>query len=134
MKFFKLNKTTPWKEYKICWGFASQRLELSYWRIPANIRLDEDVLKTSFVFVFRRRLRSVLIKTNTFALVIRLQYILRRLAKMSSRHPQDVFNTFLRRTAKTVIYRKICLGHTSEKFMNRLQIFQEWTLWLYQNF
>ena len=23
---------------------------------PANIRLDEDVLKTSFVFVFRRRL------------------------------------------------------------------------------
>ena len=26
------------------------------WYIPANIRLDEDVLKTSFVFVFRRRL------------------------------------------------------------------------------
>ena len=24
---------------------------------------------------------------------------------------------FLRRTAKTVIYRRICLGHTSEKFM-----------------
>ena len=28
---------------------------------------------------------------------------------------RDVFNTFLRRTAKTVIYRRICLGHTSEK-------------------
>ena len=27
---------------------------------PANIRLDEDVLKTSFVFVFRRRLEDVL--------------------------------------------------------------------------
>ena len=26
---------------------------------PANIRLDEDVLKTSFVFVFRRRLEGV---------------------------------------------------------------------------
>ena len=25
---------------------------------PANIRLDEDVLKTSFVFVFRRRLQD----------------------------------------------------------------------------
>ena len=24
--------------------------------IPANIRFDEDILKTSFVFVFRRRL------------------------------------------------------------------------------
>ena len=26
---------------------------------PANIRLDEDVLKTSFVFVFGRRLQDV---------------------------------------------------------------------------
>ena len=26
---------------------------------PANIRLDEDVLKTSFVFIFRRRLEDV---------------------------------------------------------------------------
>ena len=26
---------------------------------PANIGLDEDVLKTSFVFVFRRRLQDV---------------------------------------------------------------------------
>ena len=28
--------------------------------IPANIRLDEDVLKTSYIFVFRRRLEDVL--------------------------------------------------------------------------
>ena len=40
---------------------------------PANIRLDEDVLKTSLVFVFRRRLQDVLIKTNIFALLIRFQ-------------------------------------------------------------
>ena len=45
----------------------------------------------------------------------------RRLAKMSSKHPQDVFNTFLRRTAKAVIYRKICLGHNSEKLLHLLQ-------------
>ena len=50
---------------------------------PANIRLDEDVLKTSLVFVFRRRLQDVLIKTNIFTLVTRLH-------KTSSRRLQDV--------------------------------------------
>ena len=50
---------------------------------PANIRLDENVLKTSFVFVFRRRLQDVLIKKNIFAWVIRLQ-------KTSSTGLQDV--------------------------------------------
>ena len=33
-----------------------QNPEVSLRTYPANIRLDEDVLKTSFVFVFRRRL------------------------------------------------------------------------------
>ena len=74
--------------------------------IPANIRLDEDVLKTSFVFVFRRRLQDVLIKTNIFALALRLQKTSsRRLGQdqyicfghMSSRRLQDVFKTFLKR-------------------------------------
>ena len=54
---------------------------------PENIRLDEDVLKTSLVLVFKRRLQDVLIKTNIFALLIRLQ-------KTSSRHLQDVFKTY----------------------------------------
>ena len=49
----------------------------------ANIRLDEDVLKMSFVFVFKRRLQDVLMKTNIFLLIIRLQ-------KTSSRRLQDV--------------------------------------------
>ena len=68
---------------------------------PANIRLDEDVLKTSFVFVF---------KTNMFALALLLQktssrrlgqdqYI--RLGYTSSRRLQDVFKTSSRRLAKT---------------------------------
>ena len=37
----------------------------------------------------------------------------------------DVFKTFLRRTANTVIYRKICLGRTSEKFMMSVKNLQE---------
>ena len=97
--------------------------------VLANIRLDEDVLKTSFVFifrrrlqdilktswsrriyspysyVFRRRLQDVLIKINIFVLVIRLQNVF----KTSSRHLQDVllrrfqevFKTSSGRLAKT---------------------------------
>ena len=77
----------------------------------------EDVLKTSFVFVFRKRFQDVFIKTNRFASVIRRsrrlnqdQYIRldqevlkttfrtfsRRLAKTSSRHFQGFFKTSLR--------------------------------------
>ena len=81
---------------------------------PANIRLDEDVLKMSFVFVFRRRLKpssrrldqdkyvcvsltsseDVLVKTNIFVLVICLQDVIKTSC-------QDVFKTFSRRLAKT---------------------------------
>ena len=61
----------------------------SWWR-----RL-ENVLKTAFVFVFRRRLQDVFIKTNIFALAIRLQKkSSRRLEKTaSSRRLQDVLET-----------------------------------------
>ena len=87
----------------------------SFGKNPASIRLDEDVLKTSFVFVFvfRRRLQDVLIKTNMFALALRLQktssrrlqdvlvktnifvlsICLQDVFKMSSRHLQDVLQT-----------------------------------------
>ena len=85
--------------------------------IPANIRLDEDVLKTSFVFVFRRRLQDVLIKTNMFVLALRLQktssrrlgqdqYIhlghtsSRRLQYILPRRLQDIFKTSSRLLAK----------------------------------
>ena len=81
--------------------------------IPANIRLDEDALKTS-----RRRLSSsssedVFIKTNMFALALRLQKTFSRrlqdvlprclqdVFKTSSRHLQDVFKTSSRRLANT---------------------------------
>ena len=51
--------------------------------IAANIRLEEDVSNTSFVYVFRRRVQDVLIKRNIFALVISLQ-------KTTARRLQDV--------------------------------------------
>ena len=88
---------------------------------PANIRLDEDVLKTSSVFVFRRRLQDVFIKTNLFALLIFLQDVLiktnifvlviclqgifktfsKRLQDVSRKRLQEVFKTSSRRLAKT---------------------------------
>ena len=99
-------------------------------------------LEEVFIFVFRRHPKDVLIKINIFVLVIKLQYVLKTSCKSdfktssrhfqdvstsqtvhvnnSSRHLGDVFNTFLRRTAKMVIYRKNCLSHASEKFMVRV--------------
>ena len=124
-------------------------------RNPENIRLDEDVLKTSFVCVFRRRLQDLLVKTNIFVLVIHLQDVFKTFSRrlqdvlqkrfqdifktsckdvFKTYHQiklflltrlQDVFNTFLRRTAKMVIYRRIYQGHTSEKFMVSVQSLQE---------
>ena len=117
---------------------------------PANIRRpDEDDFHLRLQKTSSRRLQGNLIKTNIFSLVKHLQktswsrpiysscsYVFktssRRLAKMSSRHLQDVFktscknifetyhpvklflltslrdvlNTFLKRTAKTVIPQK----------------------------
>ena len=92
---------------------------------PANIRLDEDVLKTSFVFVFRRRLdqdehirythtsSKDVFKTSSRHLdqdqYIRLDHTSsiglqevfktssRRLAKISSKRLQGVFKTSSRR-------------------------------------
>ena len=80
---------------------------------PANIRLDEDVLKMSFVFVFKRRLQDVLMKTNIFLLITvfrrRLQDVLAKtnifvlfkrlydVFKASSRRLQGVFKIFSRR-------------------------------------
>ena len=68
----------------------------------------------------------------------------RRLAKLSSRHLQDVFNVyhqvklFLLTRLQDVILRrwldnKKCLGHTSGKFVVSVQNFQEWILWICRN-
>ena len=73
-------------------------LYLLVWLNPANIRLVEDV------FIFRRLLQDVLIKTNMFVLALRLQktscsrpiysswpYVF----KTSSRHVQDILQRYL---------------------------------------
>ena len=41
-------------------------------------------------------------------------------------HLWDAFNKFLRRTAKTVMYGRICQGQTSARFMISVQNLQEW--------
>ena len=82
----------------------------AYWRpvlllsctFPAKIRLDEDILKTSWRRLSSSSLADFLIKTNIFALLIRLQktsssrpiysswsYVF----KTSSRRLQDIFKT-----------------------------------------
>ena len=122
---------------------AENKVQDALSNIPANIRLDEDVLKTSFVFVFRRRPQNVLIKTNIFVLTIRLQDVSQKrfqdvfktfwkgLQDVLQRYLQDVFktynqvklfwptrlqevlNTFLWRTTKMVIYWGFCQDHTT---------------------
>ena len=59
------------------------KLTMKFGRFPSKIRVHEDVLKSSFVFVFSRRFQDVLMKTNLFALSMRLQ-------KTTSRRLQDV--------------------------------------------
>ena len=108
----------------------------------------QDVFKTSCKKVlkaysrhqkiFKKSCQDVF-KTSIKCLQDAFKASSRCLAKMSSRRFQDVFkryyqvkpflltslrdvfNTFSRRTAKKVIYRRICLGHASEKFMISVQ-------------
>ena len=128
--------------YFLCrkkWNFSHNRSSLyltstetkflSKWKYPANIRLDEDVLKTSwrhlssvpsedvltrtnmFALAFRlqttssRRLQDVLIKTNIFDLAIRLQDVFKTscksVFKTSSRHLQEVLQRYLQDVFKT---------------------------------
>ena len=79
---------------------------------PANIRLDEDVLKTSLVFVFRRRLDQdeyirLCHRPLSSGHLDQDQYVRlghtssRRFVKMSSRHLQDIFKTSCQNVFKT---------------------------------
>ena len=91
--------------------------------------------KTSCKNVFKtssRRLQDVL-KTSSRHLQDVLQRYLQDVFKTYHQVKlflltslRDVFNKFLRYTAKTVIYRRICLGHTCEKFMVIVQNLQKW--------
>ena len=95
---------------------SSRHLEDVFEMGPANIRLDEDFLKTSFVFVFRRRLQDILIKANIFTLLISLQ-------KTSSRRFQDILQTRLQNVSKTSCKNvfKTSSRHLTKTFSRRLQ-------------
>ena len=69
---------------------------------PANIRLDEDVLKTSFVFVFKRRLDQD-------------EYI--RLTYITYTSAEDVFKTSSRSLDQD---QYICLGHMSSRRLQNI--------------
>ena len=117
-------------------------IDLDLWqKFPANIRLEEDVLKTSFVlilgrrlqdifrtsssrriylpysYVFRRCLQDVLMKTNILVLVIRLQDVFktfsRRLQDVLPRRLQNVFKTSSKRPQDVF---KTSSGHLQDIF------------------
>ena len=105
----KIESKVGYSSHWICFStFAIGRSYVTS-KLSSWWRRFEHVLKTSFVFVFRRRLQDVLIKTNMFALALRLQktswsrpiysswpYVF----KTSSRRFQDVLKTSSRRPAK----------------------------------
>ena len=94
--------------------------------LPANIRLDEDVLKMSFVFVFRRRLNQEKYIRLGHKPSIRLQDVFKKSCKSICKYCKDVFKTFSRGIIRLncLPRSRICLGHTSEKFMVSFLKFQ----------
>ena len=104
-----------------------------------SLRRFQDVFKTSGKSAFKtssRRLGKTSCK-NVFETSPRhLQDVLKRsLQDVFKMYHQvklflltrllDVSNMFPRRNARTVIYRRICLGHTFEKFMVSVKTLQE---------
>ena len=87
-----------------------------------------------------RRLQDVLVKTNIFVLAIRLQDVFktfsRRLQDVLQKRLQDIFKTSCKDAFKMFWRRiirlnclpssRICLGHTSEKFMVSVENLQVW--------
>ena len=83
------------------WSIQQSSKHSSWWR-----RL-KDILKTCFVFIFRRRLAKI--SSRCFQNVSLSQTV------------QNVSEIYW----KALIYRRICLGHTSEKFVVSVQTLQE---------
>ena len=90
----------------------------------------QDVLPRRLQNVFKKSCKNVF-KTSSRRFQDVLQRYLQNIFKTYHQVKlffltslRDVFNTFLRCTAKTVIYRRICLGHTSDKFMVSVQNLQ----------
>ena len=126
---------TSSRRFQDLFKMSSRRLAIT------SSRRFQDVLKTSCKNVFKTlsRLLQDAFKTSSRRLA---KTSSRRLANTSWRHLQDVLKTyhqvklflltslwevlnmFVRRPAKTVVYRRIHLGHTSERFMVSVQNLQ----------
>ena len=96
-----------------------------------SLRRLQNVLKTSCKNVFKTSSEDIF-KSSPRHLQDFLQKYLQDVFKTYHQVKlfllaslEELFNTFLRRTAKTVMYRSICLGPISEKFMIRVQNLQE---------
>ena len=118
-----LGHTSSEDVFKMTW---SRRIYLPWsYVFKTFTRCLQDVFKTS-----SRNLQDVLLRRiqDVFKIYYQVKLFLLTLLQQDlfTRCFQDVFSTFFRRTTKTIIYIKICLGHTSEKCMVRVQIFQEW--------
>ena len=130
---FVLMKTSSWHldedEYILINHMSSEDVSKTSWPRP---------IYSSCPYVFKTSSRR-LAKMSSRG----LQSVFKtRLANTSWRHLQDVlktyhqvklfllaslwevFNMFVRRTAKTVVYKRIHLGHTSKKFMVSVQNLQ----------
>ena len=87
--------------FQVVITFQSYSLSLVQMKEKKVLRASQQtfvLIKTSFVFVFRRRLEDVLIKTNMFALALRLQDVLVKTnIFVLAICLQDVFKTFSRR-------------------------------------
>lgn len=95
----------------------------------SNTRLDEDVLKTSFIFVFRIRLQDVLIKTF-WSIYLPLPYAFKTFFRYKSwscvfkTSCRNVLKTSLKRLAKTSSRRLHQLPSSSTDFVNTFSIRQ----------
>ena len=109
-------------------GVLQKRLEDNF---KTSLRRFKNVFKTSSRHLqeaLPRRLQDVLQKRpqDIFKTSRKDNFktLSRRIIKLT--RLRDVFTTYVRRTAKAVIYRGICLGHTtSEKFRVGVQNFRE---------
>ena len=133
----------------ICLGYASSRRLQNIFKTFSKrlqnvlLRCLQDVFRTSsrrFQDIFKTSCKNFL-KKSWRRLQNVLQRFLQDIFKKFSRRLQDffmtslkciiintsstplwdVFNTFLRRTSKTIINKTICLDHTYDKFMVRVQ-------------
>ena len=117
--------------FKTC----SRRLAKTFSRCLKDIfktssRCFEDVFKTSsrhLQDILPRRLQDILkMSLKRYLQDVFKTYHQVKLFLLTRLRDVFPFNIFLRRTAKVVICKRTCLGHTSEKFMVSVQTLQEW--------